>query len=200
MNVFGYWQGQDIRKIFRTLFARQIILSSGTWPTTGLRYVSFHRLLVLNFSIGGSDYGSAIASTENAETLIKKGVCAAVAWDFNVFYFEAFDEPWKPKSIGDTWVTAVWSIDRQDRLSRSVGIFQGIWSVCLVDIPTSIRHPDCRLNVGEPLSSLEFLLNCTQIEEKYFNISKSPSFFTKSHIFPTIHSYHSNDSMVILCQ
>ena len=81
------------------------------------------------------------------------------------------------------YLGAVWSIDRQDRLSRSVGISQGIWSVCLVDIPTSIRHPDCRFNVGEPLSSLEFLLNCTQIEEKYFNISKSTSFFTKSHIF-----------------
>lgn len=58
--------------------------------------------LVLNFTIGGSDYGSAIASTENAETFFKEGVCAAVAWGFSVFYFEAFDEPWKPKSIGDT--------------------------------------------------------------------------------------------------
>lgn len=23
-----------------------------------------------------------------------------VAWGFNVFFFEAFDEPWKPVSIG----------------------------------------------------------------------------------------------------
>ncbi|KAL9030130.1 MAG: hypothetical protein Q9196_001721 [Gyalolechia fulgens] len=51
---------------------------------------------------GGSDYGDAHASTVNAEKFFKTGVCAALAWGVNVFYFEAFDESWKPNSIGDT--------------------------------------------------------------------------------------------------
>ena len=62
---------------------------------------SLQRLL-LTLMIGGSNYGSAIAGTDNAKTFYKEGICAAIAWGFNVFAFEAFDEPWKPKSIGDT--------------------------------------------------------------------------------------------------
>ncbi|KAJ9254711.1 hypothetical protein DTO212C5_9222 [Paecilomyces variotii] len=50
---------------------------------------------------GGSNYGQAIAGTENAETFFQKGVCGMLAWGVDVFYFEAYDEPWKPKSVGD---------------------------------------------------------------------------------------------------
>lgn len=51
--------------------------------------------------VGGSNYGNAVASTENAKTFFKTGICAALDWGYNVFYFEAFDEPAKPDSIGD---------------------------------------------------------------------------------------------------
>ena len=54
------------------------------WPTTG-----------------GSNYGAAIASTANAATFWREGVCGMRSWGVNVFYFEAFDEPWKPLSVGD---------------------------------------------------------------------------------------------------
>lgn len=27
--------------------------------------------------------------------------CGLLDWGVNVFYFEAFDEPWKPTSVGD---------------------------------------------------------------------------------------------------
>ncbi|KAL8955799.1 MAG: hypothetical protein Q9193_006476, partial [Seirophora villosa] len=50
---------------------------------------------------GGSNHGKAQASTLNEEKFFKTGVCAALAWGINVFYFEAFDESWKPKSTGD---------------------------------------------------------------------------------------------------
>lgn len=53
---------------------------------------------------GGSNYGSAIASTANALTFWTEGVCGIKAWGVNVFYFEAFDEPWKPASVGDDGV------------------------------------------------------------------------------------------------
>ncbi|KAL8680261.1 MAG: hypothetical protein Q9186_003557 [Xanthomendoza sp. 1 TL-2023] len=50
---------------------------------------------------GGEDYGEAKAGTANEERFFKEGVCAALAWGVDVFYFEAFDESWKPKSKGD---------------------------------------------------------------------------------------------------
>ena len=52
--------------------------------------------------IGGDNYGDAAAGTANAKTFYKQGVCAALNLGVNVFYFEAFDETWKPKSVGDT--------------------------------------------------------------------------------------------------
>lgn len=53
------------------------------------------------FLDGGSSYGKSIAGTANAKKFHDKGVCAALAWGLDVFYFEAFDEPWKPASVGD---------------------------------------------------------------------------------------------------
>jgi glucan 1,3-beta-glucosidase len=38
---------------------------------------------------------------KNAENFYKKGFCALVDYGFNAFYFEAFDESWKGKSVGD---------------------------------------------------------------------------------------------------
>jgi glucan 1,3-beta-glucosidase len=55
---------------------------------------------------GGSDYGAAKAGTANARTFHDQGVCGMLAWGVDVFYFEAFDEPWKPVSIGDNGKTA----------------------------------------------------------------------------------------------
>ena len=55
---------------------------------------------LLTYVIGGTNYGAAIAGTDNAFTFFKDGVCAALDWNINVFYFEAFDEPWKPASTG----------------------------------------------------------------------------------------------------
>lgn len=73
------------------------------WPGTGRRCIpSFFRLMLIQAHSGGTDYGIAKASDENAEAFFQEGACAALGWDYNVFLFEAFDEPWKPESIGDT--------------------------------------------------------------------------------------------------
>ena len=56
---------------------------------------------VLTSYLGGSDYEASHAGTANAETFYKHGVCAALDWGFDVFYFEAFDETGKLKSVGD---------------------------------------------------------------------------------------------------
>lgn len=59
-----------------------------------------------NSVVGGTDYGAAKAGTQNEATFYKQGVCAALDWGFNVFYFEAFDEEWKPDSKGDNGLLA----------------------------------------------------------------------------------------------
>lgn len=41
-----------------------------------------------------------------AKTFFSQAVCGMLDWGFNVFFFEAFDEPWKPKSIGQDGVAA----------------------------------------------------------------------------------------------
>lgn len=55
---------------------------------------------------GGTDYQAAKAGTANANTYYQDGFCAMLAWGYNAFYFEAFDEPWKPASIGDNGAAA----------------------------------------------------------------------------------------------
>lgn len=60
-----------------------------------------HRSLTKFATAGGSNYGAAVAKTENAERYWKESVCGMLAWGVDVFYFEAFDESWKPLSKGD---------------------------------------------------------------------------------------------------
>ncbi|OAT03518.1 glucan 1,3-beta-glucosidase, variant [Blastomyces gilchristii SLH14081] len=103
VNAFAFWQGQDVQNATATLFddmarammriqklagarAKDIYIATGEtgWP-----------------SDGGSNYGKAKAGTANAKIFHDKGVCALLAWDVDVFFFEAFDEPWKPDSVGD---------------------------------------------------------------------------------------------------
>ena len=55
----------------------------------------------LIYKLGGTNYGAAIAGTNNANTYFHSAVCGFLTWGYNVFYFEAFDEPWKPVSVGD---------------------------------------------------------------------------------------------------
>jgi glucan 1,3-beta-glucosidase len=56
--------------------------------------------------IGGSSYGAAKAGTANAGTYFSQAVCGMINWGFNVFFFEAFDEPWKPSAVGDSGTAA----------------------------------------------------------------------------------------------
>ncbi|KAK1150106.1 glycoside hydrolase 3 protein [Aspergillus melleus] len=100
-NGFAYWQGQEIGNATNTYFddmsqakkrvesraaGRKIRFGNGEtgWPTDG-----------------GTDYEAAIAKTEYAAKYWKDAVCGVLTWGVDVFYFEAFDEPWKPVSKGD---------------------------------------------------------------------------------------------------
>ena len=50
---------------------------------------------------GGTDYEAATAGTDLAARYYSESVCGMLDWGVNVFYFEAFDEPWKVEDEGD---------------------------------------------------------------------------------------------------
>ncbi|KAF1840825.1 glycoside hydrolase family 17 protein [Cucurbitaria berberidis CBS 394.84] len=69
----------------------------------------------------GTDYGQAEGGLENAEHFYQNGFCSLLDYGFNAFYFEAFDEPWKPKSIGDNGKAAdetTWGAMTADRKTK----------------------------------------------------------------------------------
>lgn len=102
-NAFAYWQGDNvgegatetyfddiqqalghIQDISGSLDAVEFWNGETGWPTDG-----------------GDDYDAAKAGTKNAHDYFHHAVCGALDWGINTFYFEAFDEPWKPHSTGD---------------------------------------------------------------------------------------------------
>jgi exo-beta-1,3-glucanase (GH17 family) len=69
----------------------------------------------------GTDYDEAKGGLENAAAFFSGGFCALIDWGFNAFYFEAFDEPWKPASIGDNGKAAdetTWGAFTADRKQK----------------------------------------------------------------------------------
>ncbi|KAI9673550.1 MAG: hypothetical protein M1829_004057 [Trizodia sp. TS-e1964] len=118
VNAFAYWQGQDIKNATHT-FLDDIQQALGVIQTAKSS---------IEFWVGetgwpteGSNYEAAVPSISNAETFWKEGVCAALAWSINVFYFEVFDEPWKPVSIGQNGQAAPeksWGAMTSDRVPK----------------------------------------------------------------------------------
>jgi len=121
INAFGFWQGSPIANASHTYFDdifqaykhiqavagnTNIELWTGEtgWPT--------ENDVVFQQATGG---------VQNAQSFWDTGICGMLAWGFNVFYFEAFDEPWKPKSIGDNGVAADethWGAMNADRSTK----------------------------------------------------------------------------------
>lgn len=69
----------------------------------------------------GSKYQAAVPGVQSAQTYWSTGVCGMLAWGVNVFSFEAFDEPWKPKSTGQDGNVADethWGVFNADRTSK----------------------------------------------------------------------------------
>ncbi|KAJ9647748.1 glycoside hydrolase 3 protein [Coniosporium apollinis] len=107
VNAFAYWQAQEIGNATKTYFHDIARAFERIQDISG----SFDRPELWNGETGwpkdgGSDFGAALASTVNAHTYFQTAVCGMLAWNVDVFYFEAFDEPWKPRSEGDNGVSA----------------------------------------------------------------------------------------------
>lgn len=108
VNAFAYWQGAPIENATATYFDDIMQAFNRIQSVAG----SVDSIELWNGetgwpSDGGSDYTNpetgttAEAGTANTKEYFSSAVCGMLAWNVNVFYFEAFDEPWKPTSVGD---------------------------------------------------------------------------------------------------
>ncbi|KAJ5938099.1 Glucan 1-3-beta-glucosidase [Penicillium verhagenii] len=102
-NAFAYWQGTAVDQAYKTYFDDMSGAMTHIQKVAGSNADKIH---IINGETGwptdgGTDYEAAIAGTANAETFWQTGVCGMLAWGVDLFYFEAFDESWKPDSIGD---------------------------------------------------------------------------------------------------
>ncbi|KAA8651999.1 1,3-beta-glucanosyltransferase Bgt1 [Aspergillus tanneri] len=100
-NGFSYWQGQPIGNATNTYFDDMAQAKARVEQSAGGRKVRFGNGETGWPTDGGTDYEAAKASTKFAEEYWKNAVCGILTWGVDVFYFEAFDEPWKPTSKGD---------------------------------------------------------------------------------------------------
>ncbi|KAL8973237.1 MAG: hypothetical protein Q9183_000090 [Haloplaca sp. 2 TL-2023] len=122
VNAFAYWQGKNISIDAVEIYLDDLQQAIGhIQEASGLNTVEIWNGETGWPGDGGSPYGNAEASTVNAEKFFENGVCAALAWGINVFYFSAFDESWKPKSVGDDNTEADethWGAFTEDRVAK----------------------------------------------------------------------------------
>ncbi|OHE95864.1 glycosyl hydrolase family 17 [Colletotrichum orchidophilum] len=99
-NAFSYWQGQT-RDNATACFFDSIMQAFGRIQSVS---GSTNRPELWVGETGwpseGAKYQQAVPGQDNARAFYDQGVCGMVNWGFNVFFFEAFDEPWKPHAIG----------------------------------------------------------------------------------------------------
>ena len=97
------------------IFTLPLVRPAGQPVSYSEKYTGSSMLIVI---AGGTNYGNAKAGDKNAQRFHDEGICALLAWGVDVFYFEAFDEPWKPDSIGDNGEAADethWGMYNADR-------------------------------------------------------------------------------------
>ncbi|KAI6083775.1 glycoside hydrolase family 17 protein [Hypoxylon rubiginosum] len=120
-NAFSYWQGQvlsnatgsfydDIYQAFGHIQEKagstdkiELWVGETGWPTDG------------------DMYQHAQPGLEEASTFYSQAVCGMVDWGFNVFFFEAFDEEWKPHAVGEDGSVAdetSWGAMKADRTAK----------------------------------------------------------------------------------
>ncbi|KAL5606711.1 hypothetical protein BROUX41_003107 [Berkeleyomyces rouxiae] len=100
-NAFSYWQGQDINNAANVFFDSIMQAFSHIQSVSGS--LSKPELWVgeTGWPSKGTKYQQAVPSIENAARFFDEGICAMVGSGFNVFAFEAFDEPNKAAAVGD---------------------------------------------------------------------------------------------------
>lgn len=120
-NGFSYWQGQElsnstgsffddmaqafghIQSVSGSLDKIELWVGETGWPTAG------------------DKYQNAVPGVDAAAKFFSEAVCGILDWGFNVFSFEAFDESWKPVSVGQDGHVADethWGVMTADRKAK----------------------------------------------------------------------------------
>ncbi|KAI5805941.1 glycoside hydrolase family 17 protein [Geopyxis carbonaria] len=115
-NAFSYWQGIEISNATNT-FKEDIMRALGHVQDVKKKTDVNFWVGETGWPTGGKDYDAAVPGEKNAETYWKSSVCGLVAWGFNVFVFEAFDESFK-KTEKDNDVEKYWGVMTEDRKTK----------------------------------------------------------------------------------
>jgi glucan 1,3-beta-glucosidase len=117
-NAFSYWQGVTINSAPQTFFGDIYQAIEQIQKAAGSTSVDFW-VGETGWPTVGGVYESAAPSVANAQTYFQHNICAMTTWGFNVFVFEAFDEPNKPNSTGqngeseDEGSWGVWDVNHK---------------------------------------------------------------------------------------
>ncbi|KAF2761770.1 putative glucan 1,3-beta-glucosidase [Pseudovirgaria hyperparasitica] len=121
VNAFGYWQGQDINNATHTYADDLMQAFKHIQSVAGNTNIELWNGETGWPTDGATDYEDAKAGTNNAKRYYDEGVCGLIGWGYNVFSFEAFDEPWKPSSVGDNGQAkdeTKWGVMKADRTPK----------------------------------------------------------------------------------
>jgi exo-beta-1,3-glucanase (GH17 family) len=114
-NYYPYWEGLTVdeaiyyvhlqhQQILQASAGKEVIVSETGWPS------------------GGADVGGAVSSPENAAFYLQNAESWAETEGYKLFYFSAFDEPWKAVYEGSQG--AYWGIwDRFGELKEGMTPF-----------------------------------------------------------------------------
>ncbi|PNH41976.1 hypothetical protein VD0004_g5239 [Verticillium dahliae] len=121
VNAFSYWQKQAVDNATATLF--DSIAQAYLHVEERARVSKMPELWVgeTGWPSEGSSYGNAKPGKVQAEQYYQEAVCGMIGWGYNVFVFEAFDEPWKPNAVGEDGVEAPeghWGVMTADRRAK----------------------------------------------------------------------------------
>jgi len=124
INAFAFWQGaaagSDATKVYlddmyqAITHIEKIAGGAGKGPEVWNGETGWPTAV-------GTDYEDAKGGVENAKNFYQNGFCSLIDYGFNGFYFEAFDEPWKPASIGENGKAAdetAWGAMTSDRKAK----------------------------------------------------------------------------------
>jgi len=123
VNAFAFWQGASRDN------ATHVLMDDMYQATTHIEKVAGGASKAPEIWTGetgwptaeGTDYDDAKGGLDNAEHFYQHGYCSLLDWGYNAFYFEAFDESWKPASIGDNGKVAdatAWGAMTADRKTK----------------------------------------------------------------------------------
>lgn len=106
VNAFSYWQGQDISNATGSFYDSIFQAYARIEDIKGTNHGIERWVGETGWPSDGNNYQNAEPTLPNAEKFYREATCGMINWGFNVFVFEAFDEPGKMGAIGEDGTVA----------------------------------------------------------------------------------------------